>query len=124
MNLAADPHVHRMRPPGWHWLFPAHEHFPKDLIDLYVGDDSLTRLTMWQIECELGTPYTYTLALPPGHPANIYEWPVAGCIVRVLGRLPRNETAALVGALVNANAATVTAWDSGDIFHKYPASMS
>jgi hypothetical protein len=111
-----------MQPPGT-GMFPFEIHHPRwfrELLYIFVGDDSLERLHEKDIERDQYADVVQHLALPPGHPANIYHWPAKGRTVKAIGRLPGNETTRLVHELVNAGAFTVTAWDTSDNWHVYP----
>ena len=115
-------HVHRMQPPGTD-MCPFEKHHPawfRELLYIFVGDGSLEQLREKDLERDQHADVIQHLALPPGHPPNIYHWPAKDRTVKVIGRLPGKETTRLVHELVNAGALTVTAWDISDNWHVYP----
>ncbi len=114
--------VHRMMPPGSD-QFPIENHHPgwfRSQVHLYVDDEALEHLAARDIERDAHADVIQSLALPPGHPPWIYEWPVDGATVKVIGRLPPRETGWVVRELIKAGALTVTAYDTNGDWHVYP----
>ncbi len=114
--------VHRMMPPGFD-LFPFEKHHPawfRSQVHLYVGNDAVEHLAVRDAERDVHAHVIQSLALPPGHPPWIYEWPVEERTVKVIGRLPPRETARLMDELVKYKPATVVAYDENGLMYRAP----